>query len=246
VSAADYAALEAAAFASWPALEPEELLHGWRLRYAQGYTRRANSANCGLQAQGLDAARIGEIAARYRQRGLPAVFRLTSLATPPGSDAALAVRGYKLVEPSLVMSLGRLDRLEPAESPRAVDAGTWGAAYEAVSGKGGVARGALQRMLRAIEGERACAVEWEDGEPACCGMGVVSGGRLGLFNIATAPGRRRRGHAEALCRKLLAWGAAAGARSAYLQVGEANAAAVALYRKLGFAPAYTYWYRVEG
>jgi hypothetical protein len=47
-----WAALESAAWAAWPALAERDHA-GWRLRTAQGYTKRANSANAGPDAQAL-------------------------------------------------------------------------------------------------------------------------------------------------------------------------------------------------
>jgi len=55
-----------------------------------------------------------------------------------------------------------------------------------------------------------------------------------IANVAVAPEFRRRGLAEALLRKLLADGEAAGLRKFFLEVREHNAPAVALYEKLGF------------
>jgi N-acetylglutamate synthase len=46
-------------------------------------------------------------------------------------------------------------------------------------------------------------------------------------------------------RELLGWGLDRGARRAYLQVVKSNVSAAALYRKLGFADAYQYWYRIR-
>ena len=71
-----------------------------------------------------------------------------------------------------------------------------------------------------------------------------SGDLVGLFDVATAPAARRRGVARRVTAALLAWGAAEGARTAYLQVAEENAAARALYAGLGFRPAYRYVYAV--
>jgi ribosomal protein S18 acetylase RimI-like enzyme len=68
---------------------------------------------------------------------------------------------------------------------------------------------------------------------------------IGIFDLVTSPAHRRRGYGAALVASLLEWGFAHGARTAYLQVVKSNAAASALYRKLGFTEAYQYWYRIR-
>lgn len=236
--------LEAAAFASWPALEPEEMFCGWRLRYANGYTKRANSANCSAAAIALDDAQIAEIEARYRLRGLPPIFRLTSVAVPSQFDRRLAERGYQLVDPSHLMVLPRLDAAASGAGLRTLGAEDWLAAYLQITGSLAQGQDHHLKMLRAIDSPRVLAIEGSGDEPASCGLAVLHGGRLGLFDLATTATRRRQGWATTLCRKLLAWGQAAGARSAYLQVVANNADAISLYEQLGFQRAYRYWYRV--
>jgi ribosomal protein S18 acetylase RimI-like enzyme len=76
---------------------------------------------------------------------------------------------------------------------------------------------------------------------AAVGIAVESDGLVGLFCLAVDPARRRGGLGTALVRALLA-GADAG--SAYLQVEESNAPAVAMYQRLGFREAYRYCHRV--
>jgi hypothetical protein len=74
------------------------------------------------------------------------------------------------------------------------------------------------------------------------GRGVVTGPWLGLAAIEVAPEYRRRGLAQRIMAGLARWGADAGARWAYLQFGEENAPARALYEKLGFRPDHKYRY----
>ena len=89
-------------------------------------------------------------------------------------------------------------------------------------------------------------VQADDSEPQGCGLGVVSGGHLGLFDIATDRAHRRQGLGTALCEGLMAWGRERGAHTAYLQVVADNHGAVELYRRLGFEELYRYWYRTRG
>lgn len=236
--------LESAAFASWPAIDGEEDYLGWRLRYGGGYTKRANSANSGAGAATLSAGQIAEVEVRYRQRGLQPIFRLVSATAPAGTDAALEQRGYRHVDRSLVMSLP-LDSSHAGELPVLLaDPGEWLACYAEASGSAVSQQEIHLRMLRAISGQCAFAVERREGKAACVALGALVEGRLGLFDVATSAQSRRQGLARRTCGKLLAWGLEHGARSAYLQVVAANAPAVKLYEGMGFREAYHYWYRV--
>jgi ribosomal-protein-alanine N-acetyltransferase len=55
-----------------------------------------------------------------------------------------------------------------------------------------------------------------------------------IHNLAVDPGHRRLGLAHVLLRHALAWGRHRGARRAFLEVRPSNAAALALYRSIGF------------
>jgi ribosomal-protein-alanine N-acetyltransferase len=57
---------------------------------------------------------------------------------------------------------------------------------------------------------------------------------LHVLNVATDPAHRRRGHARALMRHGIAFGVEHGVRMVLLEVRRSNAAAIALYRQLGF------------
>ncbi len=86
--------LENVAADAWPAAATERL-HGWRLGFTHGVTRRANSVlpNRWDGAMALEAALL-EVERRYRSRGLSPCFKLTSAAVPAGLDSFLEARGY--------------------------------------------------------------------------------------------------------------------------------------------------------
>jgi len=237
-----WAALEAAAWAAWPALAEHEHA-GWRLRTAQGYTKRANSANAGPEAQPLGAQDLDRIEAHYARHGLPAIFRLTDPGPQPALDDVLQQHGYSRVDPSLVL-WRLLAAPVDAVPPATLGWPEWLEAFQAVSGKLGPGQATHLAMLQAIQGRCAAAV-WPALDPRCAGLAVLHQGWAGLFDVATAPDARRQGLARTLCQQLLDWAAAQGAHHAYLQVVQSNAAARALYAKLGFVTAYRYWYRVK-
>ncbi|MFQ5554520.1 MAG: GNAT family N-acetyltransferase, partial [Acidimicrobiia bacterium] len=90
----------------------------------------------------------------------------------------------------------------------------------------------------------ALFAEARDGDGlVAAGLGVVRRGWLGIFEVATDPEHRRRGHGTRLVQGLMAWATTAGATRVFLQVVASNEAATGLYRGLGFVEAYRYWYR---
>jgi hypothetical protein len=69
-----------------------------------------------------------------------------------------------------------------------------------------------------------------DGRPAATGLGVMSGGAVGVFNISVVPSARRRGLGRAMTVLVMADGFAAGADAAFLHPSRAG---LPLYESLG-------------
>jgi GNAT superfamily N-acetyltransferase len=102
-----------------------------------------------------------------------------------------------------------------------------------------------KRVLAQLGG-RACfatVLDRASGAPVGTGFGVAEEGWVGLFSLAVVPGARRRGIGSAIVDALLAWAAARGAHTAYLQVEADNAPALALYGRRGWFVAHSYHYR---
>jgi ribosomal protein S18 acetylase RimI-like enzyme len=240
-------AIEQAAFDAWPALE-ESVHEGWRLRFAHGYTKRANSANAIGSMPDLGAPQIARIESFYRDRGLRPIIRLASFCTSQAADDALADRGYRYSDMSLVMTMplasARVAQRTGFLPEPMTDIAAWLAEYQSISGGPDEAPPAHLQMLRAIRGECRFLVIRSGARSVCCGLAVKTGELLGLFEIATRTDSRGQGLATRLCAELLDWGASRGARSAFLQVVAANTNAVRIYETLGFRRRYHYWYRI--
>lgn len=98
-------------------------------------------------------------------------------------------------------------------------------------------------MLTGVRQVRFAGRYDQDGAAAAIGRGVVADEApswLGLWLIEVRADRRRQGLALELIGALARWAAEVGADRAYLQVDERNAAAIALYDRLGFTTHHTY------
>ncbi|MDR3515822.1 MAG: GNAT family N-acetyltransferase [Azospirillaceae bacterium] len=241
--AALVAALERCAFQAWPALQTIGC-DGWLLRFADGFTKRANSVNA-VAPTGAFAAVLEMAERQYGQRRQPAIFRLTPLAGHE-ADAILDQRGYRRLDDSAVMvaPISPALRIDSGVVIRETPSGDWRTGYTDAGAIPVGHRATLARMLAAIAPPAAFAQLVERGQPVAWGLAVVDRDKVGLFDIMTAVPARRRGFGRRLVTSLLAWGRGQGATTAYLQVVTANVPAVALYHSLQFRTFYPYHYRV--
>jgi ribosomal protein S18 acetylase RimI-like enzyme len=232
--------------AAWPAFTTI-LDDGWVIRLTAGHTKRANSITAlGTSTSPLDM-KLANAERLFARHSLPLVFRLTPLADP-GLDALLDDRGLRRIEESIVMtaSLGASLASEPDISLREGVTSEWVGAYAAIQRVDTARTQTLQRMMDLIATPHVTATVRDNGTIVGFGLGVLDRGHFGLFEILTHPQARRRGIARRTMTALLAWGANAGAHTAYLQVVAANTSAITLYEDLGFVEAYRYWYRSRG
>ena len=243
-------ALEGCAFRAWPAETVTEL-HGWRLRFMRGVTRRANSVWPNQLTDELPVKeRISAAQRLYAEQGLPTRFQLGPRALPGRLDAALEELGYSIEAPVSIQVA------EAAAIPVRVPSGARVVIQRAPSGSWlevAVRRSRFRDVadvyLALLErvGSRALYATVElDGVPAAAGLGVLDfedPSRLGIFSMVTLAEHRGRGLGRAVVG---GFGQAArdrGVTQLYLQVERDNAPALALYGGCGFSELYGYHYR---
>ncbi|KAA8785145.1 GNAT superfamily N-acetyltransferase [Paenibacillus sp. 4624] len=224
------------------------LYDGWVLRFAKGYSKRANSVQP-IYPSTLDVhEKIRACENIYSSNRLNTVFKITPFVQPEELDQLLQDKGYVVVDKTLV----QLRELKNLKVPEHLEVHIneqlteeWLHHFCRLNAVNEEFRGTMIQMLlnvRAMTGFITLSV---DGCIAACGLGVVERGFIGLHDIITDPDYRNRGLAEQMILHLLHWGKSHGANSSYLQVVEGNAAARRLYAKLGYTDAYPYWYRVK-
>jgi ribosomal protein S18 acetylase RimI-like enzyme len=225
------------------------LYDGWLVFLSPGKAKRARSVNAFYGSTLAIADKIERCEALYARAGLPALFRITPFVQPADLDAALAARGYVEFDPTLVM-VASLDA--PLDRPPTVELETTAPLPDAFVEIVGAMRGSppsqraahLERIAQSPHDIRP-VVAWREGRPVASGVLSVEGDVAGLFDIVTEPAHRGRGIGTAVVAALIARAWERGARTAFLQVNEDNAAAIAIYRRFGFDTLYRYRYRAR-
>ncbi len=237
---------------AWPALQ-QIIYDGWLLRIANGYSRRSNSINV-LYSGILELPhKVDYCEENYKRQGLPTIFRLTTLVDNTQLNALLAARGYAATDSVNVQVLdmkavrphftGDFDILN---GPTRWDNITWWQkTYVQMQGFSPEKSAAHGQIVRIIPFPACPMIMYRQEKPVCCGLAVLDGEYLGLFNLITTESERNKGYGRKLLANLLAWGKRRGAQYAYLQVDSTNTPALCLYAKAGFKDAYRYVYLIK-
>jgi ribosomal protein S18 acetylase RimI-like enzyme len=239
--------LEELSLNAWPALQTVHY-DGWALRFANGYTRRANSVNSVFASSLPVDEKIKYCEALFQARGLRPTFKMTPQVHPENLDDILAKKWYQEQATTSVQLLDLSNVEKPAHETVAVTetlTDEWLNIYCQLHRIEERQVATLRRILENIIPRHCFVTLLRDGEAVSVGMAVVERGYVGLFNIVTDERLRGRGLGTQLMQHLLNWGKANGAGHAYLQVMTENRPAQSLYWKLGFREVYQYWYRVK-
>ena len=223
---------------------------GWLLRMSPGKAKRGRSVNPHFGSSLPLDAKIDRCERLYAAHRLPALFRITPFCKPHHLDAALEHRGYVEFDETLV----QVAKIAPAHRARRIrdDVELVDVPVAAFVEAGGTLRGSpagqrnahLERLAHSPLAAHAIVAR-TDGRTLACGQVALDGDLAGIYDMVTAPSSRRRGIATAIVDALLAYAGERGASRAFLQGDDDNAAALAVYRKFGFATVYTYHYRAR-
>ncbi|MFT6583496.1 MAG: hypothetical protein ACJAU6_003950 [Alphaproteobacteria bacterium] len=190
-------ALEARAFNAWPA-QDSVTCDGWVFRCADGYTKRANSANA-VAPTGAFSDVHPAAAAFFEARRQPVIFRLTPLAQPD-SDSVLEAAGYASLDRSIVLTLplAKMNALDVRETLGDVDieptpSSAWRTGFSEAAGVVAERRPLHYQILVSVRPQAAFATCYLSGAPVGYGLAVTEKGATGLFDIVVTSAARGRG-----------------------------------------------------
>jgi ribosomal protein S18 acetylase RimI-like enzyme len=233
---------------AWPSHQIQ-IYDGWLLRFSYFYTHRTNS----VEQIGASTLPIQEKLSYtediYRQWGTPCIFKISPL-VDPAFDRMLDENNYVVehITHNMVLNFDRSDFFPvtaPVDVSRYIPS-SWIEDLFNLKGTTNVMhRQVVPSMYRAIPKETICVSIREDGKTIGTGLGILDRDYVGVYAIHVHPAYRGRHYAKSIVSAILNEGRSSGAKCAYLQVVEGNAAAIALYRSLGFRYVYRDFFRVR-
>ena len=229
--------------------DSQEEIPGWLLPFDHGTIGRSHSAVPLRHGGAITADDVALVAARYRAKGLAPCFRVADVRGLAHLHEALLAGGFQSTQPTLTFAASVKEILATSR-PIAVTVATvtdqpdaaWrqvylGDDFDPVDGAHRV-----RALSRAAGSVYACSKEAGASQVVATGVGSFGFGWLGVHGMRTLSAYRGRGHASGILHSLARAAQQRGVSSAFLQVEEANVAAVRVYEKLGFRLCWRYHY----
>lgn len=212
----------------------------FKIRSTHGAGKRVSAIS--LEAANYAPAELDAAEAAHRAAGHAPLFMIR-----PGDDALdadLAARGYKVIDP-VVLLAAPVEAFDPPEEMRAFPHWPPLALLRDIWAEGGIGPGKLAVMKRAQGPKTAILGRAPGGIDRASGAAFVAISKdLAMIHaIEVLPTLRRQGSAHNILRAAAKWSQDNGARWLSLVVLEENAAARALYAFQNMKPVGQYHYR---
>ncbi len=224
------------------------LYDGWIIRFADGYSNRANSVNPIYKSEEDVFEKIAVCEDMFKSRGLKPTYKITPFVQPENLDEILVGKGYEIIHRTSVQTLDLSNIDEPDEKVDIRHSNLndeWFDTYCNFNDLDGNNRLIYRKMLNNLVPISFFTTMYIENEIIACGMAVLENGYLGLFDITVREDHRNKGYGRKLLYSIIKHGKNLGAHKAYLQVMVNNQPANHLYKKLGFIEEYQYYYRVK-
>lgn len=230
-------AIAAALEATWPPAATRRL-GPWLLREGEGGGKRVSATT--LEGA-FDPAAVADAEAEMGSAGARPLFQLGP--DDGALDAALALRGYAVVDPVVIYAASLVDTSQPPP-PAMTTFPHWPPLGIAVDlwEEGGIGPARLAVMQR-VKGSKAAILARNSDRAAGVAFVAIHGRFAMLHALEVTPQLRRKGVARHLMQAAAQWASQMGATDLGLAVTAANAPARALYASFGLQGVGQYHYR---
>lgn len=231
-----------------------EIYDGWILNFSSGYTYRANCIYPFYPSSYNLIDKIKHCENQYRELFLPVVYKMT-VSVPAELDELLEQEGYQIVKYVDVMCRSLEDWKESAESCKNDEYTLviqdqmdeeW---LKGVAVLIGIPFPSMEKVQKRIFGQihmpMVCVKVLHRDRVIGTGLGIMDRQYIGLYAIHVDKEYRGQGLGFDICSQIMTYGRQMGATKAHLQVRQGNDSAFHMYRKLGFDPIYTQWFRMK-
>lgn len=181
----------------------------------------------------------------YNRKGQPCIFRLLSFNNNLEIESILNSRGYTNGDHSIVLSQGLTNKEFQSIEFNTITVDEWMKYYCKLCNREIEEHSTHIKIINNIKGKYLLAVLSKNKNIMSCGLGVISDGLFGIFDIMTHPQYRNKGYGYELINGMLHWAIQNHAYAAYVQVIPENTPAVGLYQKLGYELSYEYIYKIQ-
>ena len=231
-----------------------EIYDGWILNFSSGYTYRANCIYP-FYASSYDLKdKIRHCETQYRELFLPAVYKMTA-AVPRELDELLENEGYQVVKYVDVLCRSLEDWHEPTDYQmnneyvlivqNTLDEEWLNGVNELIEIPFPSMEKVQKKIFSQIRLPMICVKILHHGNVIGTGLGVMERQYIGLYAIHVHKDYRCQGLGFKICSSIMTSGRQMGATKAHLQVRQGNDSAFLMYRRLGFDPIYTQWFRMK-
>ncbi len=236
---------------AWPSHQIQ-FYDNWVLRFSYFYTHRTNCVEQLGPSLLPPMEKIRHCESIYRKWNTPCIFKISPVGDP-SLDQLLSDRGYEIQHHTTVMTAS-LDQMEIFDSsPLSPVIKTEDfVSREWMDGLFLLKKTTnpthiriVPSMYDAIPMDQISVSILEHDTIVGTGLGILDREYVGIYAIHVAEHCRKKGYATKIIHTILKEAKRHGATKAYLQVVTDNSPAKALYRKLGFCEAYSYWFRVK-
>ncbi|WP_052675855.1 GNAT family N-acetyltransferase [Paenibacillus sp. IHBB 10380] len=184
---------------AWPALQ-NFVYDGWLLRFANGYTKRSNSISPIYDTNELNIQeKIKSCENIYTDVGLDTIFKVTPFVNPVNIDCILEGLGYYIVEPSSVQTVD-LSEIEESLLNDAIVSTEINNEWVEILTKFKNLTDSNVRITKELLSKsylmKGFFILYVDSVPVACGVGVIEGNYVGLYDIITDSKYRNQGYGK--------------------------------------------------